>query len=401
MSKLPLEKIFLPAVTTSVVVATILVTLYIQGYRLNLNRQDPNSKLLKTTGILAVTSLPKSAAVYLDNKLVASTDNSLTLDPKNYQLKIVKDGYLPWQKNYQIKPEVVFTTSANLFKSVPNLEPITISGAINPKLSSDGKIIVFAVNSAAASKDNGLYLYETNSNLNLIKANPRQIAPNFPPLDWAKAVFEISPNNRHALAYFGTATYSFDLSDNLTSKSLTLLDSKEILALKKAWQDQNDSLLANELNKLPSNLQPFVTSSSANSLIFNSSKDKLIYQASQDTILGFQVKPTMPARSTQTETRQIKTGQLYVYDLIDDTNYFLADGKNILRPQWIPDTDNLIFIKDNQIYVQDYDSTNSQVIFAGNFDQHILSSTSDGKKLILLTSPYPGASQNLYTVTVR
>lgn len=401
MSKLPLEKIFIPVVTASIIFTTIFITLYIQGYRLNLNQQDPNPKFLKTTGILALTSLPKSAAVYLDDKLVASTDSSLTLDPKEYKVKIAKDGFLPWQKKYLVKPEVVFTTNANLFKSVPNLEPITLSGAINPSLSSDGKIILFAVNSAASTKDNGLYLYETNTNLNLIRGNPKQIAPNFPPLDWSKGIFEISPNNRQALAYFGTITYLLDLNDNLSNRIPTSLDSKEILAIKNSWQTQTDSLLANELNKLPSNLQPLVASSSAYSLIFNSNKDKLIYQANQNATLNFQTKPTMPARSTQTETRQIQAGQYYVYDLIDDTNYLLSNNQETFHPQWIPDTDNIIYQKNNQIFVQDYDSTNSQMIFAGTFDPRILAITTDGKKLILFTTPYPGAIQNLYTVTIR
>jgi len=112
-------------------------------------RPDFNKGTLLSTGILAATSVPRAASVYVDDKLITATDDNLNLPPGSYSVKIIKDGYLPWQKEVTIQKEVVFLTDASLFRAAPDLRPITTTGASNPSLSPDGSKLVYAVTTAS------------------------------------------------------------------------------------------------------------------------------------------------------------------------------------------------------------------------------------------------------------
>ena len=80
--------------------STYLISLYAQGYQFSLKK----GASLTATGILSVTSQPKAASVYINNRLVTATDDTINLTPDTYVIKIAKDGYLPWQKTIQILP---------------------------------------------------------------------------------------------------------------------------------------------------------------------------------------------------------------------------------------------------------------------------------------------------------
>jgi hypothetical protein len=125
--------IILSSVLIVVGALTYLATLLTRGYRPNL--QNPGLGFAPT-GLLVANSDPKGASVYIDGKLATATDDTLNLSPGEYEIKIEKDGYLPWQKNLTIKKEVVRQTNATLFKSNPYLSPLTNTGAINPTTAS-------------------------------------------------------------------------------------------------------------------------------------------------------------------------------------------------------------------------------------------------------------------------
>ncbi len=396
------QVLLVPLVGILITFSTILVMLYAQGYRINFNRKDPQENLIKTTGLIAATSQPKSAAIYLDGKLASTTDATLTVDPGPHQIRVAKDGYLPWQKDYQSKAEVVFTTNATLFKSVPDLQPLTLSGAINPALSPDGSIIVYAVDSASQTSGNGLYLYETSQSLSLIKSNPKQITPNLPGFDWSKAIYVISPDNKELIAYFGTNTYLLDLSQNFTNKSIVDISTDSNLSKTKTnWNKLDQEILANKLRKLPKDLQSIVATDSAKSLVFNSDNDKVLYMVEKEIKLPENILPPMPAKSTQAQARDLKPGYFYVYDLVDDTNFVITSLSQTKNISWIPETSFLAYIQDNTVYVVDYDATNRQKIYAGQFKSNTLGFFPDGKKIILSLSPYPTAPENLYSITIR
>ncbi len=62
-----------------------------------------------------------------DDKLITATDDTIYLEPGTYQIKIVKDGYAPWEKTMSIEKELVAQTNALLFPSAPSLTPLTFT----------------------------------------------------------------------------------------------------------------------------------------------------------------------------------------------------------------------------------------------------------------------------------
>nr|MCW1949497.1 PEGA domain-containing protein [Candidatus Shapirobacteria bacterium] len=134
---------------------TYLISIFARGYRFSLK----NGFTLNPTGIISAVSYPKGASVYINDKLITATDDTFNLSPGVYNLKINKDGFNQWQKNITVKTETVYQADIQLFSSVPDLKPITLTGAINPSANSDNTKIVYAVASASATKDNGCLLY--------------------------------------------------------------------------------------------------------------------------------------------------------------------------------------------------------------------------------------------------
>jgi PEGA domain len=388
-------------VSFSIVAITLIISIFARGYKINFN---PNNKsIITATGILSATSKPKGASVYLNDRLVTATDDNLNLKPNDYQLKIVKDGYLPWQKTIQIKKETVYQSNTQLFRSVPDLSPITYTGAINPIISPDNNKIVYAVASASAAADNGLFIIELNKNFPLNnRITPRQISPNLSNLNWSKFNFAFSPNSRQILATNPTTNISYLIPVDASFNSKNLYNiAPNLDTIHKDWQEQSQQLITVNLDKVPDELKPFVSTSSAQDIKFSDNQEKIFYLAQQDGDLVEEIVTPPPAQSTQKQSRDIKTNNYYVYDLKDDTNFFIGSQSDINQVKWLVNSESLIFTSQQQIKVMDYDNTNHHVLFAGDFQANTVLPTLDGNKIITLISPYQSASENLYTISIR
>lgn len=363
-----------------VVSSTFLISIFARGYRL-----DTSSGFkLKATGLLSVTSKPKFASVYVNNLLTTATDDTLNLVPGNYQIKITKDGYHSWEKNIQIKPELVNQIEAQLFRSSTELKPLIQSQIISPVASSDNTKIVYAVASSSASnKENGLYLIElTELPLLMSRSNERLLFPSTISLDWSKYTFEFSPDSKQILATANNkaSVYLFSLEQNQNVNSLFDISARLTL-IKKEWQQIKEKITKDKLVKIPIKFQAFIATSSA-ILSLNTNEDKLLYQASQNSQLPSLLPSPPPTQSTQPQERNLSKDSYYVYDLKEDTN-FLIGPASLGQISWIPYSSNLLFIENNQIRVCDYDATNYQTIYSDSSPPKILLSTPDGYRLII------------------
>lgn len=354
------------------------------------------------TGIISATSKPKGAAVYVNDKLVTATDDTINLTPDNYTIKIIKDGYLPWQKNITIKKETVYQTDTQLFRSAPDLKPVTLTGAINPSVSPDGSIVVFSVASASATKDNGLYLLELSDSTPILTKNSiKQLSSNLQKLDWALFTFTFSPNSKQILASnkAENINYLIDLTTNTDFKNLYDVTAKLDL-IKEEWNIQEQEIVKNKISLLPTELQPFISTTSAKNIIFNEDETKVIYLASTSGNLIKNIITPPPAQSTQTQSRDIQKDNYYVYDLKDDTN-FLIGTTTMQNLNWIANSNNFIYIEDQKIQTVEYDNTNKQTLFAGNFNKNAVYPWLDGSKIITLIAPYSNAQENLYSISIK
>ena len=93
------------------IVATIIIIFYGRGYIFSFG--DGKIGIL-STGLFAATSQPDGAGIYINNHLTSATNNSISLSPGSYDIKIVKSGYFPWEKKIKIEKEVVSTAYALL-----------------------------------------------------------------------------------------------------------------------------------------------------------------------------------------------------------------------------------------------------------------------------------------------
>lgn len=382
-----------------VVVGSIVAITVGRGYQVNLK----NGLQLKATGLLSATSVPKGASVYIDDKLITATDDTINLPPGSYLIKIVKDGFLPWTKTYQMKKEVVNQTNAQLFRSVPDLRPLTLSGAINPTISPDLSKLVFAVASASAQKDNGLYLIDVSDNLiSLGRNTPRQLTPNLPGFDWSKAKLTFSPNSRQIIASFPTTATNYLIQLDTPISLSNLFDvTVRLPIIQSEWKTQEQDIIKIRLDRLPIALKTLVSTDSAKNTSFSSSDDKILYLATINSQLPQDIISPPPAQSTQTQSRTIIKGNYYVYDLKEDTNFLIGSSSAITNLSWIPNSNSLVLVENNQIRAVEYDATNKVTIFGGIFDPSTVFPWADGSKIITLTPPYPGAPANLYAISLK
>lgn len=392
---------------------TYLATFFIRGYR---PRTQQHGFGILPTGLLVAQSNPKSASVYIDGKLATATDDTLNLTPGEYEVKIEKDGYLPWQKNLEIKKEVVTPTDATLFKTTPNLKPLTNTGAMNPTLSPDGTKIVYIVQDASKEKNNGVWLLDLYTNLPINRSNTKQLTELIENFPYENSKFIWSPDNKNILLVesppeeatqtetneinnldaYQISVDRFTNSDQLTNVSFRL----DIIL--NEWEQEEEELLTEKLKVLPKELVPIATQS-ATKIKFSGNDEKMFYQATESATLPDNLIPHPPARSTQPETRELKPNHWYVYDVKQDINFELGSKDEVPEPiRWLTNQ-HLVYIDQEtlQIKAVEYDATNLQTIYSGPFENGFVFPSPNGRSLITLTSLHPDSSGNLYEIQVR
>jgi hypothetical protein len=114
--------------------STTAIFLYTNGYRLE--KQKTTRFDLTRTGMVSAKSVPEGASVYLDGILITATNDSIPgIEPGMKTLKILKKGFVPWEKQLEIHEELVTDITAVLITQSPRIEPITNTGAYNPSVS--------------------------------------------------------------------------------------------------------------------------------------------------------------------------------------------------------------------------------------------------------------------------
>lgn len=375
-----------------IIVITYLITNYAKGYRLNLQKGIS----FQSTGILSATSKPKASSVYINDHLVTATDDTINLSPGEYEIKILKDGYTPWQKKIILKKETVFQTDAHLFRTVPDIRSITLSGAINPTVSLDNSKIIYAVASASASKNNGLYQYDLTDNLlPLSKNQPKQIATNFHNLDWSKFEFQFSPDNKEIIATspINHISYLINLEEPIVYQKLQDITLNKNIILE-TWKTTESAQIQENFKKLPAVFKTIISTDSAKNILFSNENDKVLYLANSDYQLENNLIPLPPNQSTQKQQRQLKKDIYYVYCLKEDTNYEIGPKSNVINPLWLAGSNNIIYIDKNKIDIIEYDGTNKNTLFNNKFQSNFVTAKSDGSEIIIVDN-------NLYALNIR
>lgn len=413
MSSIFKRQLLLPLLGIPVVgIASAAAILFASGYR-----PDFENKTIAPSGILVAQSYPDTAQVLVNGELKTATDNSINLEPGKYEVEIKKDGFVPWKKNLIIEAEVVTRASATLFPSVPSLKAITTNGAANPVLSPDGSKVAYIVTEKGVSKVYALDLNE--SSFGFINRDPKPLIENIKSkidtLIW-------SPDSRQVLI---TASGSATLSDISNSQKQDV--TARVSLLKTTW---NTETLTKELNKqstLPEKLK-LILNSSAKDISWSPKENKVLYTATASAVIESKLITPLPGSNTQTESRTLIPGGVYVYDIEEDRNFKIDEitlttptptpknklAKDATTPTvviqspnagwtWFSSSSHLLKVDNSKIYIKEYDNQNQTTIYSGPMATPFAAPYPSGKQVLILSNLNPDTSPlpNLYAISLR
>lgn len=383
--------------------ATLLIVIYGKGYRFSLKG---SGAILSGTGLLVATSTPDGAQVFVNGHLTTATDNTINLAPGEYEVKIFKDGYFPWQKTITIKKEVVSKAGALLFPKAPKLESITNVGISSPVIDPSRTKIAYLVASQSAIK-NGIYILDMTSRpiLTLQSASSQIVNDT---LDYFSAAsLEWSPDSKEILAKVGKTvqtTYLLEtngLNQNPKDVTATLVN------VDVSWEKLKAEKQKALMDSLPKKLKKVVLEQFI-ILEWSSDETKILYEASRSAEIPLIINPPLIGTDSTPEVRNIKKNEVYVYDIKEDRNYKILDSvpkKEEFSPlsiMWYPDSKHLVYVNDKKIDILEYDGKNQTTVYAGPFVDSFVFPWPDATKLVILTNlGNPSITPNLYTIGLK
>lgn len=376
-----MSKRFILTIVTLIVIAlaTGVAVFFAKGYSFS-----AKERRIVGTGIVTITSQPDAASIFIDGHLTTATNATISsLPPKSYLIRIIKEGFIPWERSVVIKEGLVTSLKVTLFPAIPTIYPLTFTGVLDPVLSPDGSKLAYVVPSTIAgggvNKKAGIWVWTETSNQPIAfirSSEPHQIASDVT-TDFSKAKLKWSSDSKQVLA-------TVDLDKNAISQNNFLLD-------------------ADKLNSDPQDITPTLNSTLQNwdddkkltmeSRIQNIKDLKYRKIASDSAVIQWSPDETkFMAGKDNTDMK--------VYDLEESNYYSIPTAKSYF---WLPDSSHIILVEDTEISIVDFDGTNKAVIYAGTFADGLVFPWSDSSRLVIISSsPTPTASlPNLYGINLK
>jgi len=387
---------------------TITVILYGRGYNFNFG----DGKIgISGTGLLAATSQPDGAGIYVNDHLTSATNNTISLPPGEYDVKISKSGYSTWYKKIKIEKEVVASAYALLIPTAPKLDNITQTGVNNPVLDPTRTKIAYTVSSSDDPRKNGIYILDMGLRPILtLQSSSSQIADNT--IDnFSKASLSWSPDAKELVATISAGpniatTYLLKTGFNENPQDITAtLESTSL-----AWNEQRANQDKSQLLGFKTKLQNLIKDDFA-ILSWSEDETKILYTASRSANLPLIINPPLIGTNSTPEAREINKGTIYVYDIREDKNFKILDSMpesksqdfiNAFPLNWFTDSKHLIYVEEQKINIMDYDGQNKTTIYAGPFMDGYVFSWPDSSKLLILTDlGNSNTPPNLYTIGLK
>jgi hypothetical protein len=304
------------------VTATAGVILYGKGYRLFVQEGGPK---VSKTGILNLNSQPNGAQVFINDRPnpTTSTNDQLDLTPGKYKVKIAKDGYHDWQKDFEIQREVVSNATATLYPKAPTLQSISTLGIQSAFVDPTGTKLAFNIASNSARR-NGIYVFDmTARNFPVLagQSSATQIADDTVDL-FSKAQLAWSPDGRQIMASIsatpdGLPTYYLLAADRLNEAPQDI--TATYTATLELWEEQRADKEAARIKSLKPDLQKFLNQN-FRILSWSADDNKILYQASASAEMPVYRKPRIIGNNLLYERRDLEEGATYVYNIKEDLN---------------------------------------------------------------------------------
>ncbi len=394
---------------------------FAKGYR-----PDIKAGVIQGNGLLSVTSYPKAARVYLNDKLTTVTDDKLYLLPNTYNIKIEKDGFHPWTKTIPVKPELVSSADARLFPIISATAPLSFYHVKLAQTNPEGNKIVYFLDNTPENAESGLFVYSPTNN-QFLSSQTLQIADKSK--DWTKALLIWSPDSAQILAIFTETvkkteriTSSYLLSTRALNNSKTLPDiTYRLPTIIQDWQDKYTKINQPVLALYPKSISDILTTQATN-VYFSPDKEKVVYSPTENISLQEnEIAKALPNINSTPENRELQKDQTYIFDLKEGTNYHLpqviksataakqiisdisestssstlsnlrqlryqADSLSTTNFVWYGSSRLLILSSQDGVKVIDYDGVNITPITSAQIIANFAAPATDGSRLILLTN---------------
>lgn len=355
-------------------------------------------KTISGTGIITVSSVPDSASVYVDGHLTTATNATVSsLPPKTYDIKVIKEGFIPWEKNIEVKEGLVSEIKIVLFPAIPTTYPLSFTGAINPVLSPDQTQFAYIVPSATTNggvneqssssrnKKAGVWVWTMAKNqpISFVRSSePHQVAFSTTTSDFSKAVLKWSPDSKQLLATIGNNNFVL-FSDRLNTDPKDITPT--LVSTLKTWTEDT---AVKDQTRIATIKDFAIRRIASESGFLNWSPDETKFIARKESLSVKEASATAVISNVSS------------YDLEQKKQFSLPSAKAYI---WLPDSLHIILIEDNMISVAEYDGKNKAVIYAGTFLSNFVIPWPDSSRLVFINSlPTPTASEpNLYGVNLK
>lgn len=372
-----MSKRFIITIITLIVIAaaTAVAIFFAKGYTFS-----SKEKKVVGTGIITITSEPDAASVYIDGHLTTATNTTISsLNPQAYSIKVIKEGFIPWEKKISVKEGLVTDIKLTLFPAIPTIYPLSFNGVVNPTLSPDGAKLGFIV---PAGKKAGVWVWTQVRNQPISfarSAEPHQIVQNVV-ADFSKATLRWSSDSKQVLATVDNNNYLLDADKlNTDPRDITPILGSTL----KEWEEDTRAKDESRIETIRNIKLKGIASHSG---VLRWSPDETKFIARVEPILD--------------KDKGKVISDLKVYDLEDMKEYQLPPARSHV---WLPDSRHVVLVEEKSISIVDFDGTNKAVIYAGSFEDDFVFPWLDSSRLVIISSfPTPTASEpNLYGINLK
>ncbi len=400
-----MSKRFLATLTTFILIGVVSggAILLAKGYRFT-----PGTQTVVGTGILSITSLPEQASVYLDGELRSATNTNInSLAPKEYELKILKDGFIPWQKQIVVREGLVTDVKATLFSAIPSIYPMTFNGVNSVTTSNDNQRLAFVVPNGLETvivpgpKKAGIWIWDmVDRAVVFVRGRePHQVYIDLGQVDLNAATLRFSPDSNQLMVTIGDRHYTLDTNKmNSTLQDITAIAQPTL-------NDWDTALIADEQTRLNSIKDIKIKNTASSSAVLKWSPDETKFLFSVDGKQDFKVadiKENLVYDLPPADRYQwLGTSNHVVLTEIESNKATPAPTK---KPSSTPDpTTSLSALKQTQVSIVEYDGGNKSIIYAAMVDPEKIISWPDGSRLVIVSSiNTPTASKpNLYGISLK
>lgn len=403
------------ATISTILFLTFLSVFYSEGWRINpsillkkisktesgASSSNPQNIIVKT-GMLAVRSIPDGAKVYLDDKLITATDDTISsLDPKKYTLRVEKEGFETWKKDITIYPELVTDITAVLISQTPRLEPLTNTDVTSFAISSSYNEIAFTT---STEKNPGVWILPlSNSPINILRNSAQPLIVDTADYSPSKGqVISWSPDDKELTVQMnpkGYFLYKVDKGIGLNPQNEKPTQYENFEKIIELWNERTATIFSSRLNEFAKKQQmpaDVLSLASKNDILWSPDERKFAIETINETdnkltnITIYNGDVTLPVGEERVNRTLIG---------IDKSRLFYT---------WYTDSYHLILVEQQADKTDSYtvsiiriDGSNLTKIYTGYLTTRQAYSTPNGDKIVVLTSLKEGSKPNLYGIAIR